>query len=411
MPDQKTKLTDILVRSVKPPESGRITIIDTEVSGLSLRVSATGAKSWFVRYRPKKQTQRSVAIPGDYPTTSLAAARSRAQDILAAAKRGVDLIEEEKRQLTSVAKAVATKQRTVRTVIADHVEMHCKKHLKRWRDAELRLKNHVLPTLGDKPIADVRRGDIVELLDHLEHKKGLRHQVNRVRTSLGGVFRWAVEREYLAENPIIGTRSRKMESERTRVLDDRELEALWRALDDMPDPGRALVRILLLTAVRRDEARQMKWDELDLDTGVWLLPAARTKTGRDYEVMLSKEAIEVFKSIERKGPQVFTVNQDGKIYWGGHGPFKAELDKRCGVTGWVLHDLRRTVRSRLSELRVPYEVAERVINHAISKVERTYNRHAYREEKAAAVQAWADRLMIIVGEASTTNVFPMRASR
>jgi hypothetical protein len=95
-------------------------------------------------------------------------------------------------------------------------------------------------------------------------------------------------------------------------------------------------------------------------------------------------------------PIVFTVGGDRR--WTAHDKFKAALDRKSGVTGWVYHDIRRTVRSRLAELHIPYEIAERVLNHAMSKIERTYNRHAYRQEKAKALQAWADHLLFIVGD-------------
>lgn len=278
MPDRVMKLTDILVRATKPPATGRLTITDAEVRGLSLRVSATGTKSWFVRYRPRGQAQRSIVVPGDYPHTSLAAARSRAQDILAAAKRGIDLIAEERRQQTARARAASANTRTVSALVADYVEIYCMKHQRRWRDVQRLFKNHVLPRLGHKLLADLRRSDVVELLDYLENKKGLRQQVNRVRSYLCAMFRWAIEREYMTENPTVGTSKRAVEYERTRVLNDRELKAIWHSLCEMPNPGKTFVQILLLTATRRDEAKRMKWDELDLEGGVWVLPAARTKS-------------------------------------------------------------------------------------------------------------------------------------
>jgi integrase len=227
------------------------------------------------------------------------------------------------------------------------------------------------------------------------------------------MFRYAVEREHefrLGENPVLGTRARKMESERSRVLTDDELKAIWIALNGLSEPGRSFVRVLMLTAVRRDEARGMRWAEADLEGALWVLPKDRNKSGRDFEIPLSKQMVALFKEIlpGRLGPCVFTVNAKGEKPWGAHGPFKTDLDAKSGVTGWVFHDIRRTVRSRLAELRIPYEVAERVLNHAMTKIERTYNRHEYREQKAGALQAWADRLMLIVGEAGGTNIEMLR---
>ena len=106
------------------------------------------------------------------------------------------------------------------------------------------------------------------------------------------------------------------------------------------------------------------------------------------------------------GSFVFTVNHDGP--WQSHGKFKSALDFKSGVTGWVYHDLRRTVRSRLAEMGVSFEIAERILGHAMTKLERVYNKHGYQQEKAHALQAWADRLMRIVGDYRTGNVVELR---
>jgi hypothetical protein len=312
---------------------------------------------------------------------------------VAAAKRGVDLIAEEQRQETERQKAAAS-ARTIRELAAEYIERHCKSHQRRWRQVEIRLHNHVLPRLGDRAASDVRRADVVELLDDLQHKKGLRAQVNRVRDSMAGMFRYAVEREYVAESPVIGTRHRKLEAERQRILSDQEIRAIWLALDALPDPGRSFVKTLFLTATRRDEARCMEWAEVSLTGDIWLLPAARNKANRDSEIPLSRQMVALLVGLPRLGPHVFTMS--GAKPWAATTRLKRALDAKSGVTGWVLHDIRRTVRSKLAELLVPYEVAERVLNHAMTKLERTYNRHSYRHEKAQALQRWADHLTGLV---------------
>jgi site-specific recombinase XerD len=174
--------------------------------------------------------------------------------MVAAAKRGVDLIADETRLAAERQKAAAS-ARTIRELAAEYIERHCKSHQRRWRQVEIRLHNHVLPTLGDRAASDIRRADIVELLDDLQYNKGYRAQVNRVRDSIAGLFRYAVEREYVAESPVIGTRARKVKAERQRILSDQEIRAIWFALDTLPDPGRSFVKTLFLTATRRDEPR------------------------------------------------------------------------------------------------------------------------------------------------------------
>jgi integrase len=163
----------------------------------------------------------------------------------------------------------------------------------------------------------------------------------------------------------------------------------------------------MLTASRRDEVRCMQWSEIDAENGMWTVPAARTKTQKDHEIPLTPNMIELLARLPRLGPCVFTAS--GERTWGAHGKFKADLDKKSGVSNWRFHDIRRTVRSRLAEAGVPFEIAERVLGHSVSKIERVYNRHSYRAEKARALQAWSDRLMQIVGDGrAAANVVTLR---
>jgi len=300
------RLTDRYLQTVRAT-SGRLVVADTKVTGLTLRVTPNGTRSFVVRYRPRRQAQRNFTIPGTYPTLSLADARQRARDIVAAAKRGIDLIAEEQRQDAERQKAAAS-ARAIRELAAEYVERHCKPHLRRWRQVELCLYNHVLPTLGARAANDIRRADIVELLDGLQHRKGLRQQVNRTRSALASMFRYAIEREYVTENPVVGTRPRKVEVERQRILSDQEIRAIWLALDDLPDPGRSFGQTLFLTATRRDEARCMEWAEISPTGDLWLLPKARNKANRDFEIPLSRQMTALLAKTPKLGAHVFTLS-------------------------------------------------------------------------------------------------------
>jgi hypothetical protein len=387
------KLTDRYIQTVKPPITGRLVVADTEVTGLSLRVTPNGVRSFLVRYRPRRQPQKSWTVPGTYPEVTLATARQKAREIVAAAKGGVDLVSERGRIEAERQKAAAS-ARIIRELAAEYVERHCKPHLRGWRQAELRLNNHVLPALGDRAASDVRRGDILALMDDLQHKKGFRQQINRVRSVLSSMFQYAIEREYVTDNPVIGTRPRKVEVERQRILSDQEMRAIWLALDNLPDPGRSFGQTLFLTATRRDEARCMEWAEIAPAGDIWLLPAARNKANRDFEIPLPRQMVALLAGLPKLGAHVFTMS--GAKPWAAEVTLKQAVDAKSGITGWVWHDIRRTVRSKLAELSVPYETAERVLNHAMTKLERTYNRHSYRQEKAQALQRWADHLMGLV---------------
>src|SRR5262249_13077649 len=146
--------------------------------------------------------------------------------------------------------------------------------------------------------------DVVELLDGLQ-AKGLRQQTNRVRTTLSTMFAFAIEREYVEVNPVLGTRPRKLETERGRILSDDEIRAIWRVAEGLPNPGRAFLRALMFTGARRDEVRGMTWDEIS--DGIWTLPAARNKANRDFEIPLSTSMVDLLAEMPRLGPHVFTV--------------------------------------------------------------------------------------------------------
>lgn len=251
------------------------------------------------------------------------------------------------------------------------------------------------------PVVDLRRADIVELLDDLQHKKGLGAQVNRIHAALKAALNFAVEREYLDANPAAAVKRQfKGEVPRERVLSDDELKAIWQAADTLKEPSRGLVKMMILTGQRRDEVRCLPWAELDLDSNLWTLPASRNKGKREHVVPLSDEAKEVLEALPKLGgPFVFTTG--GERPYAGQKRLKDILDRESKVTDWTFHDIRRTVASGLASLRISHDVIGRVLNHAKTDVTaRHYNRHDYLEEKAAALTAWGRHVMTLVTDTS-----------
>ena len=388
------RLSDAYLRSLAAPATGRLVVPDKAVEGLSLRITAKGARSWLVRYRPRRQKQRATVL-GPYPSMSLADARERASAIVSAAKRGVDLIAEERRAAEEAAEAERRAQERARSVetVAEDFLKHCKARLKSWRQVDSWVRNHIVPEIGTQVVGDIQREHIVELLDKMQLGQGLRQTVNRVRETLLGLFAFAVERGYVDQNPVAGAKRRKVEVKRKRVLSRDEIRALWLGVNGLPDPGRSFVRLLLLTGCRREEARRMRWSELDLDAALWRIPGERTKNGHDHEVPLSGRALEILKTLPVRGPFVFTI--DGKRPLAGMSGLKERIDRASGLAGWRLHDLRRTLRSGIAEMGVAYEVAERVIGHTMPALDQTYNVHTYLAEKRAALDRWANHVQAI----------------
>jgi integrase len=391
------KLTDRFLTSRKAPLAGRTIYTDSIVPGLTFRVSAAtatnpeGRRDWLLRYRPRRQKQRAVAL-GTYPSVSLSKARERAGEIVASAKRGVDLIASEERD-AEAQHAAEAKARPLCEIANAYLESV--KRLRSWRDIESRARCHIIPKLGNKPIGEITRADVVEFLDSLERKQGLRHQVNRCRETLRVIFAFAIERELITVNPVIGVSKRKVEIPRDRTLSSDELASIWRAIDKLPELPRAYFRVVLLTGARRNEVGRMEWSEVDLDAALWRLPAERNKSARLFEIPLSTPVVQTLRMLPRVGPLVFTLN--GKQPMTLH-PWIERLRHDAGLVDARLHDLRRTPRTGLAELGIPFEVAERVLNHAMPGLQAVYNHHNYLGEKRRALQLWAEHVLAIAEE-------------
>ena len=181
-------------------------------------------------------------------------------------------------------------------------------------------------------------------------------------------------------------RCKPKERERSRILDDAELKKVWQTAKSAGEFG-ALLRFLLLTAARRNEAAHMRWDELD--GAEWNLPASRNKVKTDLSRPLSRAAQAILEERPRVDGCPFVFTNDGKRPIGGFSYLKKEFDKTCGVTNWQLHDLRRSARSLLSRAGVASDHAERCLGHTIGGVRGVYDRHRYIEEMRLAYEALA----------------------
>jgi integrase len=161
------------------------------------------------------------------------------------------------------------------------------------------------------------------------------------------------------------------------------------------------VRFLVLTAVRRNEAAQMTWAEVDFGNALWVIP--RTKSGAPHEVPLSGMAVDLLRSLPRFGGGDFVFSTTGgRSPIKGFGKFKDTIDERIaelappGIADWRFHDLRRTARTSLSTLGVSPFIAELVIGHQQKGVHKVYDVHRYQSEKRSALETWANRVRDIV---------------
>jgi integrase len=230
-------------------------------------------------------------------------------------------------------------------------------------------------------------------------------------------------------NPVVGTNKHYDGAKsRDRVLADRELSIIWDALPDS-DYGQ-IVKLLILTGQRREEIGALQWPEIDLETRTIMLPPERTKNGRPHEVPLSKPALSILKSREKRagrdtvfgdGPRRADGADADEEWFGGFQGWskcKAALDRQTASVGpWRLHDVRRTVATRMAELGIQPHIIEALLNHVSGHkagVAGVYNRSSYGVEKRAALDLWGKYVQALVqseesGDSPRVVKFPARA--
>jgi integrase len=383
-------LTTLYIEKLPPPQFGRAEVHDKEVPGLILRVSPSGVKSWSFKYRSRsRQGAQQRLWLGQFPGVSLKLARERARDARGAVQRGSDPVEEKKVEEREA------RENGFESCVKDFIEKYAKPRNRTWEETKRILDRLAVPVWGSRPVKEIRRRDVVDLLDDVG--RDTPYQANQLRAHLSKLFNWLLEREVVELNPVAGVAPRIKVQPRDRVLTDGEIITLWKATGRIGGAFGAAVRVLLLTGVRRDEAADLRWDELD---GEWAaMPGSRMKNGRDFRAPLSATAKAIIDAQPKLCDHVFTTS--GKKPISGWGKAKEKLDKYMSeelkepVADWRLHDLRRTVASGLARLGYRTEVIKRVLGHVAKATDVTsvvYNWHNYDAEATEAVQKWAAHL-------------------
>jgi integrase len=195
------------------------------------------------------------------------------------------------------------------------------------------------------------------------------------------------------------------------VLTDPEWRAVWAATES-EGAFNAIVRMLILTGQRREEVAAMTWGELSADLSTWTIPGSRAKNGLTHIVPLSQQAQAILEGRPRPDDNPYAFPGPARGAFKSFGSAKTALDRACGVEGWVLHDLRRTVATNLQKLAVRLEVTEAVLNHVSGSragIVGIYQRHEWADEKRMALNAWGEHVAAIIGDrAAADNVTPLR---
>jgi integrase len=391
----KRPLTDRGIAALKPASAVAYRLAwDAIVPSLAVRVTATGQKSFVLVTRYPSSSNPTARSLGKVGAITIEDARVKAREWLKLIVAGTDPAQA----------GQAAETNTLRAICSEYLVRNGSKRTLEWEGAILR--RLVLPHLGVKPINEVRRSDIVRLLDGIEDANGVA-MANRTLAIIRRVMNWHAARTDDFRSPIVRGMSRGKEVPRDRILTDDELRAVWRATGEvnLPQMFSAYVRFLLLTGARRKEAAALR--RVELVGNEWTLPASRNKTGQELIRPLSRAALQIVEGLPKLGEWVFT--HTGNAALSNLGRFKVELDRASGTSAWTYHDLRRTARSLMSRAGVPSDHAERCLGHVIGGVRGVYDRHTYREEMLIAYEKLAALIAQIVDPQE--NVVAIRGQR
>src|SRR5262249_48663546 len=292
---------------------------------------------------------------GEYPDLSLEKARARARHWRDLIRQGIDPKAEEER----LRRLELRKQQTTFGAAAeDFIERHVKGHRKA-KVTEREIRKELVAQWGDRPIASITREDVVILVDAIVRRPApyLAHLVlGHART----LFNWAINRgtygletspcDRIKPAALIGPKK-----PRQRTLNDTELTALWHGSEKLGYPFGPLYQLLVLRGARKSEVAGARWSEFNLTKKTWTVPPERFKSNASHLVPLSDAALAIIETLPRftKGDHLFTSTYGEKPITGFSRGKRCIDEQMLGAAPWVVHDIRRTVRTRLASLRVP----------------------------------------------------------
>jgi integrase len=372
-----------------PPAGKRVEYTDFGgAKGFGLRINDKGRITWILIARLPGNKDPSRLTLGHHPEMDLDEARETAIAWRKLIKAGKDPREvknvEEQKTVAAVAAELITHLRSFRLRTVDTIE---------------RTINRVLlPAWGPRPISDITWPDVKAIVDATK-ARGKLSQARHIFAYCRLLFNFAREQGYITTSPCDRMRPSKFiapQQPRQHTLNNDELRVVYKAAERTPYPWGPIVRMLVLTGQRRSEVIEAVWSEFDMPGRLWTIPADRMKNKAPHTVPLVDDVMAILATLPRfAGPHLFSTGaapptNSTIMKW------KREFDKALGVGPYRLHDLRRTMRTRLSALPIEDIVRELVISHTRPGLHKIYDLHEYDDEKREALELWAQRLSQIV---------------
>lgn len=391
--------------------------------GLFLRIRPSGAKSWLFSFSLPNDPRLIRMTLGSLKNISLKEARAKIPELQDQVSQGID-----PRHARAAKQTENTSAVTMQKLFNNWIEFvklageitptWIKRHEDRWR-------LHLRKKLGNLFAKDVTRAHLASALDAMA-RKGIKEETRKALTTLNLMLDYGLTRHSIENNPARMLKPKDFAASasrsRDRVLNLSELRMLWQTLDKtiylktkkeykpaMNPVITTAIKILILTGARRTEVAAMRWDELDLENGIWILPANRTKNRQTHTIFLSQIAINLINDLKKlTGQSEFVFdNGSGRIHSDSltsainrltKVPNDPKIMKRADIVplsemkSFSVHDIRRSAATAWGEyLKVKPHVIEQMLNHQpLNKLVAVYQRATYAEEQKAAWLAWGE---------------------
>jgi integrase len=403
-------LTDRSIRAFRPKT--RTDLADGHIAGLVLRCTPAGKRTWALRYRPAPGTRNvpvETYVLGEYgdqdQQLTIAAARKAAQKV----RRRVDAGENPAKEKRTAKTEAERTGDTVADLAKDYIRLHAKVHKKSWRDDQRMLDVEILPTWKARKVTELTRRDVRVLIEAIADR-GSPITANRCLALVRKMLNFGISKDWIEANPAALMPKPGAERSRDRVLSDAEIRLVWDACERERPAMCALTRLRLLTAQRGAEVAAMRWQDVDLDTGWWTIPANVTKNKIAHRVPLAPKAVEILKTL----PIIEDVDYvfpaaSGNRHCGDAKKAGQRIAKRVLATlqktdpsikafDFRGHDLRRTAATKMAEAGITTTTISRVLNHAEGgpRATQVYNRYEYDVEKRIGLETWGRALTAIL---------------
>ena len=395
-------MTPTCTEPADEPKKDRL-VFDDAMPGLALRIAAGGAKSFLAQYTIAGRKRR-VPI-GRWGAIRLKQARTAAKSIFGDVARGQDVAHVRTTERKRVKAEAAASKVTLSTLLTQWDRLALAQHRNSYRAEAVRAIKAAFPGYLERRADALTRADAVEALDKLL-KAGKATMAGRTLAYSRAAFTWAHKRGLVADNPFMGIPVGSDTVSRDRVLTVDELGVIWQAAGKLGWPFKPIMRLLILTAQRRDEVAGMRWSELSADRTTWTIPAERSKNRKAHIVHLAPAAQAILAELPRMSRSDLVFTLTGTTPVSGFSHAKARLDRLVAelqageagqdppepLAGWRVHDFRRSSVTWMAEHGIAPHVADRILNHVrgtISGVAAVYQRGEFLAERKAALESWA----------------------